>query len=358
MRAVRIILTQSQANYRKEESVKNKMTYPLPPLSTIIGAIHNACGYIEYHPMDLSVQGRYESMQEETYTDYAFLNSTMNDRGKLVKMKNSAFLSSAFEVAAEACSQGADFEKEIKIDVKNRELLDEYQQLRIKRHDFDSEKKEVIIPALNEIKEQIKSKKNNLKELPKNSEEYADLKNEISEFEKKLKHIDENYNDRRKSCDIEYAKFASLTTSLRYYEVLYGIYLVIHIVSDEATMNDIIDNVYNIKSIGRSEDFVSVQSAEYVELMDSVNDEISDELSAYLPCNAINNAIVTNDKDKMSSTFGTKYFINKNYSLVNGKRIFNKIPVVYTSGYSIDDESELGHNTGIYYDGKFIVGLV
>ena len=67
------------------------MTYPLPPISTIIGALHSACNYKEYHPMDISIQGKFESMHKEPYTDYCFLNSTMDDRGILVKMKNEDF---------------------------------------------------------------------------------------------------------------------------------------------------------------------------------------------------------------------------------------------------------------------------
>lgn len=43
----------------KPETIDNKMTYPLPPFSTIIGAIHKACGYQTYHPMDISIQGDY-----------------------------------------------------------------------------------------------------------------------------------------------------------------------------------------------------------------------------------------------------------------------------------------------------------
>ena len=61
MKALRIVLTQSSANYKREETIDNKMTYPLPPISTIIGAIHNACNYREYHPMDISVQGKFEA---------------------------------------------------------------------------------------------------------------------------------------------------------------------------------------------------------------------------------------------------------------------------------------------------------
>ena len=102
MKALRIVLTQTSANYRKEESDKNKMTYPLPPFSTIIGAIHSACGFTEYKPMDISVQGNYKSMHREPYTDYCFLNSVFNDRGILVKMANDSMLSGAYTKVASA----------------------------------------------------------------------------------------------------------------------------------------------------------------------------------------------------------------------------------------------------------------
>ena len=48
MKALRLVIHQSSANYKREETVDNKMTYPLPPFSTVIGALHNACGYREY----------------------------------------------------------------------------------------------------------------------------------------------------------------------------------------------------------------------------------------------------------------------------------------------------------------------
>ena len=70
MKALRIVLHQDSANYKKEETLDNKMTYPLPPISTIIGALHSACNYKEYHPMDISIQGKFESMHKEPYTDY------------------------------------------------------------------------------------------------------------------------------------------------------------------------------------------------------------------------------------------------------------------------------------------------
>ena len=42
MKAIRLHLTQKSAHYRKEETVDNKMTYPLPFPSTVIGALHAA----------------------------------------------------------------------------------------------------------------------------------------------------------------------------------------------------------------------------------------------------------------------------------------------------------------------------
>ena len=36
MKAFRLIIKQTSANYRKPETIKNKMTYPLPPFSTVL----------------------------------------------------------------------------------------------------------------------------------------------------------------------------------------------------------------------------------------------------------------------------------------------------------------------------------
>ena len=112
MKAFRLVIRQTSANYRKPECVDNKMTYPLPPFSTVIGALHKACGYTEYHPMNVSIQGQYESMHREPYTDYCFLNSLQDDRGILVKMKNGEMLSTAFDkVAVAKKPQGNSFSK-------------------------------------------------------------------------------------------------------------------------------------------------------------------------------------------------------------------------------------------------------
>ena len=130
MKALRLIVTQSSANYRREETDRNKMTYPLPPYSTVIGAIHKACGFETYHPMDLSIQGTYQGMHIEPYTDYCFLNSVMDDRGILVKLNSGEMLTSGFvKVASAKKSQGNSFRNGITIQVHNEKLLQEYRNL-------------------------------------------------------------------------------------------------------------------------------------------------------------------------------------------------------------------------------------
>ena len=65
------------------------------------------------------------------------------------------------------------------------------------------------------------------------------------------------------------------------------------LVTDEDTLNDIYNNVYNIKSIGRSEDFVNVTDAEFVELYDELPErQVKSEYSAYLNLDAIRNRII------------------------------------------------------------------
>lgn len=91
MKAIRLHIKQNSANYKKEETVQNRMTYPLPPYSTVIGALHKACGYTSYHPMQVSVQGKYGSLKTKMYKDDCFLNSLNDDRNLLVKNEKSRY---------------------------------------------------------------------------------------------------------------------------------------------------------------------------------------------------------------------------------------------------------------------------
>ena len=56
-KAIRLQCFQNLVNYRKPSSFIIKETFPLPPYSTVLGMIHAACGYTEFHPMKLCIQG-------------------------------------------------------------------------------------------------------------------------------------------------------------------------------------------------------------------------------------------------------------------------------------------------------------
>lgn len=341
MKALRIELSQSSANYKKEECLDNKMTYPLPPISTIIGAIHNACNYKEYKEMDISIQGSFESMHKEPYIDYCFLNSTMDDRGTLVKMKNESFLSKAFDKVAKANkSQGSSFRKGTTIHIYKQELLNEYNELKDLSDKIKSYKNTELKEKLELIKKEKKCLADKKKILDKKSEEFkiiSDKEKEVKSYEKNLKDSIKDYEQENYMKPI--SKFRSLTTSVKYYEILNNINLVIHVRSDENTLNDILDNIYNLKSIGRSEDFVDIKDAKIVELYEG-DCNIDSELSTYINYEDVKECyIVTKDKSGKDIN-GTIYYLNKNYEIIDGQRKFVKKKVLYTSYSAIDETSD------------------
>ncbi len=340
MKALRIILTQSSANYKKEETVKNKMTYPLPPFSTVIGALHNACGYKTYHPMDISVQGRYESMNIKPYTDYCFLNSVNDDRGILVKMRNPAFLSTAFEkVAVARKKQGNSFRKGTTIDVINESLLNEYRDLKDLSDEIAEFDKERIKPLIKRIKDRKGKLTNKKKQYDKNSPEANLIAKRIGEMNLLKNSAEERYLDFKiNKYDLPYSRFANIVTSLSYYEILNNIELVLHIRSDEETLLDIKKNIYNLKSIGRSEDYVNIEEVCLVTLLPTYEDgEIISEYSAYIDYDLIKDETILLRTRKGTEANGTKYYLNKNYVLDNSKRVFEKKKVIYASEYSAEE---------------------
>ncbi|NLN40859.1 MAG: type I-B CRISPR-associated protein Cas5 [Clostridiales bacterium] len=82
MKAIRLMLYQNMVNYRKPTSFQLKETYPLPPPSTVIGMVHNLCGYTDYHEMDVSIQGKYHSKVNDLYTRYEFKNTAKYEEGR------------------------------------------------------------------------------------------------------------------------------------------------------------------------------------------------------------------------------------------------------------------------------------
>ncbi|NMA75080.1 MAG: type I-B CRISPR-associated protein Cas5 [Bacteroidales bacterium] len=82
MQAIKVKLYQNMVNYRKPTSFQLKETYPLPPPSTVIGMVHNLCGFTEYHDMDVSIQGKYYSKVNDLYTVYEFKNAYKFEKGR------------------------------------------------------------------------------------------------------------------------------------------------------------------------------------------------------------------------------------------------------------------------------------
>lgn len=71
-KAIKLKICQSTANYRMPLNFDYRESYPLPPYSTVIGMIHDLCGFTSYHPMNLSIQGNYASTVNDLFTRYEF----------------------------------------------------------------------------------------------------------------------------------------------------------------------------------------------------------------------------------------------------------------------------------------------
>lgn len=357
--AIRLVLSQSSANYRRPETFENKMTYPLPPFSTVIGAIHKACGYTETHEMDISIQGRYGSMNRRVYRDYNFLNSTFDDRGILVKMTNESMLSTAFLKVAEAKKQGSSFEKNADIKVYDQKLLTEYQDLKRRGREIQALKSEKLRPELERLKEEKKKLVWKRKQLDKASQEFEKVKAQEEDVKEKIAETERAFSEyERDTFSIPYSRFRVLTTSIKQYEVLSDMELVIHITAeDRKTMEDIYENAYNIISLGRSEDFVEVKEAAWVTL-GGCEEELESKYPAYLAIeNVRKQKVLTKDKGMSRQIVGTKYAIPKLYTIgENGQRVFDRKKVLYASGYVISDIEE---EDGIYVDrlddGKYYI---
>ena len=83
VKAVRLRIFQQMPNYKKPASVVLKESFPLPPYSSVIGMVHSVCGFTEYHPMKISIQGSHASDVAEIEKQYVF-GSIPSDRCDIV----------------------------------------------------------------------------------------------------------------------------------------------------------------------------------------------------------------------------------------------------------------------------------
>ena len=323
MKVLRIVLKQSSANHKKAGTVDNKMTYPLPVPSTVIGALHNICGYTDYHSMDISIQGNFEAMSKDMYRNVTVLNS-ISDRGTLVKMIAPNTISNAYIEVATATEDNCNFITEKNIKVKNRKLLEEFKNLKVLKEKLDKE---------NKIK----------------TEEFKTRKKELSDKDelKKIRIEEKKYKEEFKKFEEEsflkpYSQFRTIVKKPMFYELLNGIFLILHIKSDEKTLKDIEKNIFNLQSIGRSEDFVEVVECKMVELQKFDSEVKSSEgLTAYLNYNDFQEEKIFNlDVDGNVVKSGTKYYLDKEYKIVNEKRSFKKTLALYSNYFKANKSSE------------------
>ncbi len=365
MKALKITLTSNVANYKKEETIDHKTTYPLPPYSTVIGAIHNACGYMEYHPMNISIQGSFGSMGKKEYTYHWFLDNVMTDRDILVKIYDSNHLSNSYKEVASIFGQKEAFNPIINSDepysidsftnakIHDEELAFEYIELKKLQKRFALEEKEVFKPKIAELKAKVKDFTKAIREA-KEKEEKDKLKEEQNAIKVDIKALeDERKAYKEMHIDKPLSLYKTLNKSLKSYELLYDVKLVLHIQSDDETIECIKENIYNLTSIGRREDFVEVKEIKEVTLTKDF-DVVKSKNSFYIDVNEIDDAIEISPT-KGIKKHGTVYYLNKTYTIQDNKRVFNKKKVLYCSNIEA-----YGQEQGNIYldDDKMIVNLV
>jgi CRISPR-associated protein Cas5t len=72
MKALRLKLYQQTACYKKPFAFKVSETYPLPPYSTVKGMLHAALQATSLIPMNISIQGVYDTLATDYQTHYFF----------------------------------------------------------------------------------------------------------------------------------------------------------------------------------------------------------------------------------------------------------------------------------------------
>lgn len=79
MKALRLKLFQETACYKQPFAFKVSETYPLPPYSTVKGLLHAVLEANEFIPMNISIQGIYETLATDYQTHYFFKKKRTNE---------------------------------------------------------------------------------------------------------------------------------------------------------------------------------------------------------------------------------------------------------------------------------------
>lgn len=364
MKALRIKLRQNQASYTREETVNNRMTYPLPQFSTIIGALHNACNYTSYHEMKVSVQGKYRNMQRELYVNHALLNNLEDDRSILIHLKNPNALNTGFLKVAEALkSQGNSFKDKKTIQVYDEEKLEEYISIKNISNELKTEKKKILDDKEKAWKEEKKRIKDEISKLEVKTEKSLELKKIIEEKDAEIKELKAAYKQEIfQKVEEPLSHFKTLTKGIQTQEVLYDVELVLHISAKEPILKDILENQNNFVALGRSEDFIELLEMKEVELSSDINGDykLPGDYSMYVNADCVNTDeggmgdYFLTDEGAKKPAKGTIYYVAKDYVIEEKRRVFNKIACLYSSNIGIDESSE---NALYEPEGGYIVNL-
>ena len=350
MEVLKLKIFQKNANYRIKDSVLNRMTSPLPSFSMVVGAIHNACNWTDYHEMQICIQGQFGSMSNDLKKANYLFNSKTNDRGTFIKISDDSFSPySCHSICASTTSQGSNFEKGIKTRYYNK---NEYENYLNKITELKNCKNKIT-----EITNEIKKIKSERKDFDKNTDKYQESINE----ELLLKQMLAKMKDKKNDLEKKIAKYTSMNTAPYRCEVLNSVNLVLYIHASTNDLKTIYENIYNLTSIGRSEDFIDLIDCEIINLKEDIHKEYNNKkgYNSYIDYDLVkNNDISIEDNNEDSLINATVYRINKDYVINNGRRIFNKKKVVYASEYSIEENCKNVYIDDTEKDGVFIVNLL
>lgn len=256
MKNIRLILKQNEASFKVEGTVDYRPTYPLPPFATVIGAIHTACGYTKYHDMDISVQGYYDTISTRLKTSRISCSGVPKDNRGIL-----SYTPFGTSVLSNAVVPVAEIKLQMGSSFKSGEGI------------------------------QIHNK---------------------GMYNKYLSVLDNK--DARKS------EYRTVIKGIYKQEVLNNCTWIIHIHTSNGTAQDILENISNLTSLGRSEDFIDLVDCREVELTEGYSTQ---DTNIYL-------------KDRsLSQPHGATYTINKTYTSHNGKRTFDSKTVLYTTSWGI-----------------------
>ena len=215
--------------------------------------------------------------------------------------------------------------------------MQEYRNLKDLKKQISDFRKERIAesfqPKLKKLKAALKERKKTYKDDALRLAQIKNREKELTALDKRVKHRLQEYEEQNYT--IPYSHFRTLTKGPKYYEILTEVELVIHVRAESQVLQDILEHIYDLKAIGRSEDVVEVLEAELVELKE-VKRAAKSLYHGYISTKAVDERLIWEQKRDVGGVAqGTRYFLNKDYKIVDGKRIFNKKAVVYTSNYYV-----------------------